>query len=122
MGEGFPRGGFGVSGTFGGGSWAQPVGLGPETVAAHSVCVPSPLLAGGVAGVGVAVGGRTSRNNDDPPPQPSPSKRGREQTEFAACADAHLKSSRGQVIARSSSDDSLVNRSAFERQAVKARR
>src|SRR3954454_9487423 len=43
-----------------------------KTVAAHSVRSPPPCGEG--LGVGVAVGGDLSRNNDVPPPQPSPTR------------------------------------------------
>ena len=39
--------------------------------------------------MGVAVGGCTSCNNHDPPPQPSPT-RGREQTDYAAPANVRF--------------------------------
>ena len=40
--------------------------------AAHSVCSPPPCGEG--LGVGVRVGGHVSRNNNDPPPHPSPTR------------------------------------------------
>ena len=56
---------------------------------ASSVYSPPPCGEG--LGVGVEMGGHISRNNYDPPPQPSPTRPtgGRERTEFAARAVIH---------------------------------
>ena len=70
--------------------------------------------------MGVVVGRHTSRINNDPPPQPSPT-RGREQTEFAARVDfTRTEASLAHAAPTSSSSAASSGRAAIRTAAAPA--